>query len=314
MKVLSLVDLSDEQQQKLAKIPGLDLQIVPKAEVTPEDLNGVEVLFDWSDKLREAVIKSDSLNWIQVKRVGVDALPLQELDDKGIILTNGAGANAQNIAEQTLAYMLMFERQLAQAVRNQMNNRWDDAGYYDEVAGKTAMIVGAGHIGSLIGQYAQALGMKTIGVRRSQTPTANMDQMVTMDQLADHLKDADFVINVLPETPATVGLFDEQLFQAMSKRAVYINVGRGKTTKTADLVTALQQQTIAGASLDVTDPEPLSADSALWQMDNVIITPHNAGNSVHYGERAFKIFRKNLKSYAENGEVAINEVNFQLGY
>ena len=314
MKVLSLVNLTDHQKERIEKIPGVDLAITSPKEVTAKDLKDVEVLYDWTNSLKADILNSPSLNWVQVVRAGVDALPLRELSDKGITLTTGSGANAINIAEQTIAYMLMSMRNMNLAVLQQANKEWKYDEPYDEVYGKTVMIVGVGHIGSLIAQYAKALGMKTVGVRRSGKADVNIDEMIPMSDLKDNLKHANFIVNALPDTSETNGLFNSELFDAMSKKAFYINIGRGKTTNMEDLVSALQEKKISGAALDVTTPEPLNEDSPLWEMKNVIITPHNAGASVHYGERAFGIFKRNLKSYVENGEVVENVVDFSEGY
>lgn len=314
MKVLSLVNLTKKQTEKIQSISGVDLRVVSPKKVTPEDLDGVEVLYDWSNTLKDAVLKSDTLNWIQVVRAGVDALPLPELKEKGVILTNGSGANSINIAEQTLAYMLMFERRINLTAENQNAHEWKQIDNYDEVYNKTIMIVGVGHIGTLIAKYAKALGMKTIGVRRTDQPTEYIDEMIPMSEMKARINEVHFVVNALPDTEETVGMFNKEIFQLMSKKAYYINIGRGKTTNMDDLVSALQDGEIAGAGLDVTTPEPLPSDSPLWDMKNVIITPHDAGNSVHYEERAFDIFKRNLKSYVENGEVVVNEVNYSTGY
>lgn len=314
MKVLSLVNLTDHQKERIEKIPGVELAITSPKEVSAKDLENVEVLYDWTNSLKTDILNSPSLNWVQVVRAGVDALPLRELSEKGITLTTGSGANAINIAEQTIAYMLMLMRNMNLTVLQQANKEWKDVEPYDEVYGKTVMIVGVGHIGSLIAQYAKALGMKTVGVRKSDQSDVNIDEMIPMSELKDGLKHANFVINALPDTSETNGLFNKELFEAMSKKAFYINIGRGKTTNMEDLVTALQERKIAGSALDVTTPEPLNTDSPLWEMKNVIITPHNAGMSVHYGERAFGIFKRNLKSYVENGEVVENVVDFKEGY
>jgi Phosphoglycerate dehydrogenase and related dehydrogenases len=241
-------------------------------------------------------------------------LPLRELNEKGVILTNGSGANAINIAEQTLAYMLMFVRRMNYTARRQDAREWKHEEGYDEVYNKTVMIVGVGHIGKMVAQYAKALGMKTIGVRRSDKPVENIDEMIPMEDMKKRINEVHFVVNALPGTDDTVGLFDQEVFQLMSKKAYYINVGRGKTTNMDDLVAALDNGEIAGAGLDVTTPEPLPSTSPLWDMENVIITPHDAGDSIHYGERAFKIFKRNLKSYVENGEVVENVVNYSTGY
>ncbi|GEO78892.1 D-isomer specific 2-hydroxyacid dehydrogenase NAD-binding protein [Companilactobacillus mindensis DSM 14500] len=314
MKVLSLVNLTKKQTEKIQSISGVDLKVVSPKKVTAEDLDGVEVLYDWSNALKDAVLKSNTLNWIQVVRAGVDALPLKELDDKGVILTNGAGANAINIAEQTLAYMLMFERRMNLTARHQDAREWKHDEGYDEVYNKTVMIVGVGHIGTLIAKYAKALGMKTIGVRRSDKPAEYIDEMIPMSEMESRINEVHFVINALPDTEETIGMFNKDIFEKMSKKAYYINIGRGKTTNMSDLVDALNDGKIAGAGLDVTTPEPLPSDSPLWDMKNVIITPHDAGASVHYEERAFAIFKENLKAYVENGDVVVNRVNYSTGY
>ncbi|HCD07409.1 D-2-hydroxyacid dehydrogenase [Companilactobacillus crustorum] len=314
MKVLSLVNLTKKQTEKIESISEVELKVVSPKKVVAADLDGVEVLYGWSNNLKDAVLKSETLNWIQVVRAGVDALPLRQLADKGVILTNGSGANAINIAEQTLAYMLMFVRRMNLTARHQDAREWKQDDGYDEVYNKTVMIVGVGHIGTLIARYAKALGMKTIGVRRSNRPAEYIDEMIPMSEMKSRIGEVHFVVNVLPDTEETMGLFNQELFQAMSKKAYYINIGRGKTTNMEDLISALKNDEIAGSGLDVTTPEPLPSDSPLWDMENVIITPHDAGNSVHYSERAFDIFKRNLKSYVENGEVVENIVNYSTGY
>jgi len=217
MKVLSLVNLTKKQTEKIQSISGIDLKVVSPKKVTPEDLDGVEVLYDWSNTLKDAVLKSDTLNWIQVVRAGVDALPLRELNEKGVILTNGSGANAINIAEQTLAYMLMFMRRMNLTARHQDAREWKQDDGYDEVYNKTVMIVGVGHIGKLIAQYAKSLGMRTIGVRRTDQDTEYIDEMIPMSEMKSRINEVHFVVNALPDTEETIGMFDEDLFKAMSK-------------------------------------------------------------------------------------------------
>lgn len=230
MKVLSLVNLTKKQTEKIESISEVELKVVSPKKVVAADLDGVEVLYGWSNNLKDAVLKSETLNWIQVVRAGVDALPLRQLADKGVILTNGSGANAINIAEQTLAYMLMFVRRMNLTARHQDAREWKQDDGYDEVYNKTVMIVGVGHIGTLIARYAKALGMKTIGVRRSNRPAEYIDEMIPMSEMKSRIGEVYFVVNVLPDTEETMGLFNQELFQAMSKKAYYINIGRGKTT------------------------------------------------------------------------------------
>ena len=220
MKVLSLVNLTKKQREKIESISNIDLQVVSPKQVTPEDLDGVEVLYDWSNTLKDAVVKSETLNWIQVVRAGVDALPLPELNNKGVILTNGSGANAINIAEQTLAYMLMFVRRMNLTARHQDAREWKHDEGYDEVYNKTVMIVGVGHIGTLIAKYAKALGMKTIGVRHSDKPAEYIDEMIPMSELSNRINEVHFVINALPDTDETLGIFNKDLFDIFKREKI----------------------------------------------------------------------------------------------
>lgn len=315
MEVLSLVKLTKEQQNEISELDkNLDLTVLDPSKVTEEDLIEADVIYGWSNKIDDDSVDKAHLKWVQTIRAGVDALPLDKLAKNEILLTSGSGANAVNIAEQTLAYMLMYVRKMNLAMRHQDEDKWELNEPYDEVYGKKVLIVGAGNIGVLLGKYAKALGMKTIGMRKSTKPTENMDEMMSMKNLNEAVAKADFVVNILPDTQETKDIFNADVFKHMKASAVYINIGRGKTTVTQDLIDALQSKEIAGAALDVVEPEPLPADNPLWDMDNVIITPHNAGRSKNYATRAFRIFKKNLKSFIENGEVVENVVDLDKGY
>ncbi|AKP67298.1 D-2-hydroxyacid dehydrogenase [Companilactobacillus ginsenosidimutans] len=315
MKILSFIDLTEQQQSEILELSkDISLEVKSPEEASKEDLTESDVIYGWSNRLNDHSVANGHLKWIQTIRAGVDALPLDHLREEDIVVTSGSGANAINIAEQTLAYMLMFVRKLHLSMRDQDNDYWNVDEPYDEVFGKKVLIVGAGNIGSILGRYCKALGMSTIGIRRTAKPTEYMDEMMSMDQLSEAVGKADFVVNILPDTKDTVNIFDKVVFEKMQKNSIYINIGRGKTTDTNDLIDALESGQIAGAALDVFEPEPLPADNPLWDMKNVIVTPHNAGRSKHYAERAFKIFKKNLKSLLENGEVAENVVDLKRGY
>lgn len=315
MKILSFIDLTEQQQREIRELSNdLTLEVVSPKKATKKDLTEVDAIYGWSSRLEDHAVANGHLKWIQTIRAGVDALPLDDLKKENIVVTSGSGANAINIAEQTLGYMLMYVRKLNLTMRDQDQSLWKVDEPYDEVYGKTILIVGAGNIGSILGRYCKALGMKTIGIRRTAKPTESMDEMMSMDQLDQAVGKVDFVVNILPDTKATEKIFDQNIFEQMTKSSVYINIGRGKSTDTSALIEALQNKEIAGAALDVVEPEPLPADNPLWKMDNVIITPHTAGRSVKYSERAFVIFKKNLKSLLENGEVVENVVDLNHGY
>lgn len=315
MKILSFIPLSESQQREIRELSNnITLEVVSPQKATKKDLTEVDAIYGWSNRLEDHAVANGHLKWIQTIRAGVDALPLDNLRKEDIVVTSGSGANAINIAEQTLAYMLMFVRKLHLSMRDQDNDLWKLDEPYDEVFGKTVVMIGAGNIGSMLAKYCKALGMKTIGIRRTAKPTENMDEMMSMDQLDEAVAKGDFIVNILPDTKETEHIFNKAVFEKMNPNGIYINIGRGKTTSTPDLIEALETKQIAGAALDVFEPEPLPADNPLWDMENVIVTPHNAGRSPHYEERAFKIFKKNLKSLLENGEVVENIVDLKRGY
>ncbi|MQS90015.1 D-2-hydroxyacid dehydrogenase [Companilactobacillus mishanensis] len=315
MKVLSFIKLTDEQQEEIrALADDISLKVVSPEDATKDDLSKVDAIYGWSNRLESHAVANGHLKWIQTIRAGVDALPLDDIRDENILLTSGSGANAINISEQTLAYMLMFSRKLHLAMRDQDQNLWKLDEPYGEIYHKSVLFVGAGTIATVLAGYCKALGMHTIGIRRTAKKTENMDEMMSMDQLKTAVGLVDFVVNILPDTKATVNTFDASVFEAMKSDAVYINIGRGKSTNTENLITALKNKVIGGAALDVVEPEPLPADSELWGMKNVIITPHTAGRSTHYAERAFKIFKENLKSFHDTGKVEINVVDLHQGY
>jgi phosphoglycerate dehydrogenase-like enzyme len=171
-----------------------------------------------------------------------------------------------------------------------------------------------GAIGEETAKIAAALNMRVIGVRRDPSVGAEgVERMVGNDQLLEVLPEADFVVLTVPLTQETAGMIGERELRAMKQSAYIINIGRGKTIDQDALIRALQEGQIAGAGLDVTDPEPLPEDSPLWDLENVIITAHYSGLTPHYNERAMEIFMDNLRRY-QAGEELRNVVNKNLGY
>ncbi len=315
-KIVFLQHLSDEQQQKVKEAaPHDEIVTVPVKEATEHDLADAEIIVGWSRKFQDFILSADcSVKWVQAWSAGVDKMPLTELEQKQVLLTSANGVHTIPISEQIFAYMLAFSRNLHVAIRNQSKAHWEESGRYGELHGKTIAIVGAGNIGIGTAKLARAFGMKTIGVRRSGEPLDEFDTMYRMEQLDEALAASDVVVNILPLTEQTKELFDSGRFQAMKSEAIFINVGRGPTVRTDDLVAALEQGHIAGAGLDVFDPEPLPQDHPLWSMEQVIITPHIAGSNEHYTDRVLDIFLTNLKAYQQGESLPINLVDYSNGY
>ncbi|MFC4104012.1 D-2-hydroxyacid dehydrogenase [Paenibacillus xanthanilyticus] len=278
-------------------------------------LDGAEIVVGWNRTVEEAVSDPASrIRWIQHWGAGVEHLPLALLKERGIRLTNATGVHAAPISETILGLMLAFARDLHKAIRSQTVRSWGSYGELGEIHGKTIGILGVGAIGEETARIAKAFQMHVLGVRRSGLPAAGVDRMYGMDGLHEVLRESDFVVNCLPHTAETDHLLDRAAFAVMKPTAYYINIGRGKTTDTAALMEALTAGKLAGAGLDVFEEEPLPADHPLWGMDNVIVTPHNAGSTYRYTDRLIDIFAANLAQYAQGLDPAINEVELSLGY
>ncbi len=253
------------------------------------------------------------LKWLHSFAAGVDRFLTPEIIASDIKVTNSSGVHPIQIGEHTFGMILAFERAIITADRNKALRKWDSRLQAGEIYGKTVLIVGAGNIGARIAFLAKAFGCTVTGISRSGKNIDNFDKMLTSDNLNAALKDADYVVSILPYTKETERIFSKKQFAVMKKSAVFVNVGRGKTVDEPALISALKKGTIRAALLDVFEQEPLPKESPLWGMDNVVITPHNAGDSPKYMERARDIFIENLKAYNAKKKMP-TEVDKAIGY
>jgi len=247
----------------------------------------------------EWLTAGDGLRWVQALSAGVDFLPVDRFEAEGVALTNAAGVHAEPIAEQTLAYMLNFERELVEIRRHQDRGVWERP-RGGELRGKTLGIIGVGAIGSRVAELGTALGMETLGTKRdtSETPDG-VDELLPADEYHEVLGRSDYVVLACPLTDETEGMIGRPEFRLLSEDAVVINVARGEVVDQDALVRALQYRTIRGAALDVFEEEPLPAESPLWDLSNVIVTPHMAGTSPHQAERIADIVATNYRALAD---------------
>ena len=269
-------------------------------------------LFAWPDA--ETIRQACRLRWIQALTAGVDFLPLNEIAEQKIILTSGRGIHKIYIAEYAIAAMINLARNFHLAFRNQLNGKWDRSIPQDEINGHTVGILGLGSIGQEIARKASLLGMRVIGVKNDPVPLEGVQQVCGPAELNEVFKQSDYVINLLPETPQTIGLIDKSFFSLMKKSACFINLGRGSTVNQADLIEVLQTNTIRALVSDVYETEPLPEGHPLWQLDNVILTPHIAGASPKYLQRAVEIIEHNLQIYVSRTGEMRNVVDFAKGY
>lgn len=297
-------------------LPDWELVVGKEKAIWQDHILDAEIIAGWKKGLEKDCLSPHSkLKWLQTWSAGVDSLPLKELALKNIDLTSANGVHAYPISETIFALMLGLTRKIHTYVRNQLSMVWDHANMGLEIHEKTVGIIGVGAIGKETAKIAKAFGMKVIGVRHSGKPEDCVDEMYTTNQLPVLLPRCDYVVITLPLTQQTYHLFGAEQFQHMKSSAFFINIGRGEIVVEADLVNALKEGTIAGAGLDVFETEPLTKESPLWEMENVIVTPHTSGSTEHYDKRVIEtILIPNLKDYISSGKPSINRVDFSKGY
>ncbi len=278
-------------------------------------LKEAEIVLSWDATVEQAIQESGAaIRWVHAWGAGVNGLPMDLFQTRGIMLTNSSGVHANPISETILAMMLSFRRLLHVYMRHQLQQKWEHSDVPKEMHGETVGIIGVGDIGIETARLAKAFGMRVLGVRRSGEPAEYVDRMYRLEGLPLVLNESDYVVNTLPLTEETHHYIGAEQFAQMKPNTFYINIGRGQTTDSKALLQALQDRTIAGAGLDVFEQEPLPADDPLWQMDNVIITPHSSGHTQYYGQRALEIFLGNLHDYITQGEPTRNRVDLLKQY
>ncbi len=259
------------------------------------------------------------LRWLHNYYVGLDhCTGATDTQLKEIVFSNNKRLSGPAIAEHAIAMLLALTHNLPAYSRAQDERRWDRAPSDDvtfgELDGKTLLVVGLGGIGTEIARRAHGLGMRVIATRNSSREGPDYVARVGLaDELHALAGEADVIANALPLTEETTGIFNEAFFEAVKPGAIFLSVGRGKSTVTGDLVAALEAGKLYGAGLDVTDPEPLPEDSPLWQLPNVIITPHVSAAGGDSPQRTMVIAVENLRRYVA-GEPLLNVVDMDKGY
>jgi phosphoglycerate dehydrogenase-like enzyme len=268
----------------------------------------------------ELLVAGSKLRWIQVGGAGVERyMAIPKLGNGEVLLTNGQKLASPEIAEHVMALTRALARGLGYAITAQNRREWirfeiGDLAPLQRLRGKTMLVVGLGGIGTEVARLASAAEMRVTGIRSSRrSGPPFVDRVGLTEDLPAFAAEADVVVNCLPMTPDTADIFDAALFQIMKPTAFFVNVGRGGTVDTDALVDALSKGEIAGAGLDVTDPEPLPPDHPLWKAPNLIITPHYAAWSDIGRERRWLLYRENLRRFVV-GEPLLSVVDPKRGY
>jgi phosphoglycerate dehydrogenase-like enzyme len=314
--LVALVDAVDRRHPGLDAVDELATVVRVRGvdELAPH-LDRVEVVFAWNfdrSRLREVISRAPHLRWIQSISAGVEDLAFPELGAHGVVLTNAASVYDPGLAESVLGFLLAFSARILEDARLSPGE-WPS----ERIAllrGTTALIVGAGSIGTETGRLLRSVGLRVRGVARKTRPTDDVfESIVGPDGLQAELAMADHVANVLPITPATRRMFGAPQFHAMKPTAVFVNIGRGATVDEPALIEALERGVIAGAALDVFEEEPLPAENPLWRMPNVLVSPHRAGDHEGWEGDVVALFVDNLRRFVA-GERLRNVVDVELGY
>lgn len=279
-------------------------EMVPDAEILIGDLSPAQ--------LRPA----KQLKWYHLVWAGVDRYRPEDFP-AGAQFTNGSGAYGVAMAEHMMACILALYRQLRHYDRLQQVHYWNPDWQEGTLEGKTVLILGAGDIGCALAKRLRGFDCRILGIRRTGGTLPGFDEMHTLAELDDLLPQADVVAGCLPGTKETAGLLNEARLRRMKPSALLVNCGRGSLIDTAALEKVLQEGRLGGCALDVTDPEPLPGESPLWDMENVILTPHISGASFGHvpetEDRIYALAAENLRRYLD-GEALLNRVDFSAGY
>ena len=297
-------------------MPGVEVIVVRSEAEAVANAKDADAIVGWCSE--RMISAAEAAIWVQILTAGAErCLRVDKVATGSIVLTNMQKMSSPVIAEHVIALTLSLARRIPQFAKTMPSGEWRRTTRITDsiqsVAGKTMLVVGLGGIGTEVARRAAALDMRVIGTRRSSREGPEfVDYVGLSSELLELAAEADFIANTLPLTTETAGLLDKEFFIAAKRGAYFMNVGRGRTVVTGDLVAALESGQIGGAGLDVTDPEPLPADHPLWQMENVIISPHLAGRGGNRVRHAI-LLKENLRRFAA-GDALLNVVDPELGY
>jgi len=293
-----LRDRLPDHEVAVATTPDEERDLLRRARV----VTGIDFDPEWLET-------AENLDLFACAYAGTGHVDVDALEGAGIAVTNAAGVHGPNMSEYVIGALIAHERRFRRAREQQERAHWE-AYPVRELHGSTAAVVGLGAIGSALVDRLHPFGVETIGVRYTPEKGGPTDEVLGFDDVHSALARADYVILACPLTETTRGLIDAEALASMRADALLVNVARGPVVDTGALVTALRNTDIRGATLDVTDPEPLPADHPLWSFDDVQITPHNAGNTPQYYDRLADILAQNLRRMEGNEtDTLVNQVS-----
>lgn len=317
MKILVTPPVT-ERQKKILTDAAKDAEFIfcQKQDVTETILRDVDIILGNLQSASQ-LAWTKKLKWIQLNNAGTEGYCEPGILPGNAVLCNATGAYGLAISEHMIGCLFELRKKLQHYYKNQLEHNWKSEGFVDVIQGSTVLVIGLGDIGGAFAGKMKALGCKTIGIRRrnlTQKPDC-VDRLCGMQQLDELLPEADVVALNLPGNAATRHVLNRERIAAMKKTAVVINVGRGSAIDTHALCDALYEGRLAGAALDVTDPEPLPPEHPLWDAPGALITPHISGgySLPETLEQIVGLFAENLLRY-EKGQPLRNQIDLQTGY
>lgn len=275
---------------------------------SPQDAE-IAVLIDdgYSLTFKEAVLTSSRLRWVHTENSGVDGEFYEKILARNVLLTRSPGANAPEVAEFVFAVILRAVKKLEKLYRQQQDHCWQRI-ELDGLNNKTILVIGVGEVGGRVAKIAKAFGMYVLGIRRNREFKPMIDEIGTLDDLAEFLPRADIVVLALPLSPEVFHLFDVAQFQAMKEKTILVNIARGQIINIEALHAALMEKPDLQACLDVMPYEPWPADDKFWQLPNLFLSPHVAWSSPFYRPRAATLWMNNLTRFC-NGQPLLHQVS-----
>ncbi|MDF1515107.1 MAG: D-2-hydroxyacid dehydrogenase [Anaerolineae bacterium] len=299
------------------RFPHVDFELCTKRENLVKQIADADAVIGWLS--RDEFLAGKKLKWVQSPSTGVDAfVRIPELRDGDVILTNARGTHGAPLAEHAMAMILTFTRGMKAYINAQAQKHWDPtvrAAGLTELTGSTMGIVGYGVVGQAVAERARGFGMRILAVDRYPSlQHAYIDSLEPIEGLERLLKESDYVVVTLPYTPENDNFIGAAEMALMKPTALLVGVSRGGVIDEHALLKVLQEKKIAGAALDVVRKEPMPPDNPLWDLDNLLITPHAAGGSQLEAGRIRAIFVDNVRRFVEGEFPLRNTVNKKLGY
>jgi phosphoglycerate dehydrogenase-like enzyme len=313
-------EIMRRHQEKIRNETGEDILVYPSMDEIPQSIaDETEILITFGNNLCDPepapvnLSRFPKLKWIQLLSAGIEDLPLREVEERGISVTNVSGIHVIPMSEYVLLCMLHFEKDMERYRSLKQQKIFDRSKLVGELIGREVLIYGTGVIGQAVARVLGFFQVKVYGVNTSGRPVEPFLETYSIGQERERLATADYVISILPSTSQTRGLFSRERLELMKPEAVLISIGRGDVVDEEYVVEMLKAGRLKGAAFDVFKKEPLPPESPLWECENLILTPHMSAKSIYYMDRCVDIFITNLRSY-RNGGPMINVVDTSREY